>query len=198
MRFWLVIAYISLLSGCANLYYDQVKTGELKGKLTVEWIEPDKFVFRPDPHDPLTFIRGPDKDAITPGKMYTDGGSIPRPLWVVRSFSPWGYAPAFIVHDWLFEMQHCRYPGYEKYTVDSAATIMSEIMKTMMLNPKLEIGPDSLTLYAMYEAVKSPVAADLWRNGKCETPSIQIMTILDKQAPAKMQYVIDFTTPGKP
>jgi hypothetical protein len=57
--------------------------------LLVEWIGPDRFILRPDP-DPtqrLTFTRA-NGDVITPREMYTDGGSIPRPLWVFRGLSP--------------------------------------------------------------------------------------------------------------
>jgi hypothetical protein len=115
--------------------------------------------------------------------MYTDGGSIPRPLWAFRGYSPWGYAPAFIVHDWLFEMKHCHLPGSEKLTAEDAATIMSEIMKTMMEQSI----PDKFTLYAMYEAVRSPIAIKVWETGKCVEAPDGIL-----QATPKMQYTLEF------
>jgi hypothetical protein len=184
MRQILIGLVVLCLSGCASIHYDKTKTGELKGKTIIEWIEPDKFIFRPDKDNPLTFTRH-NKDKITPGLMYTDGGSIPRPLWAIRSYSPWGYAQAFIVHDWLFNMKHCQLPGYERYTVKEAAWVMSEIMKTMME----KYGVDKLTLYTMFEAVRSPIAESLWNTGKCEQPSIQLFEFKSK---IKMQYVIEF------
>jgi hypothetical protein len=39
--------------------------------------------------------------------MYTDGGSIPRLFWSVKGFSPWGYGPAYVLHDWLFHQHRC-------------------------------------------------------------------------------------------
>jgi len=170
------------LSGCASIHYAKTNPGELKGKLIVQWIEPDQFIFLPDKERPLTFTRH-NKQTITPGVMYTDGGSIPRPLWAFRGYSPWGYAPAFIVHDWLFEMKHCNLPGNEKYTVDEAGWVMSEIMKSMME----KTGSEKLTMYAMFEAVTSPIAVDLWNNGKCVQPPVSAL-----KATPKMQYTIEF------
>jgi hypothetical protein len=103
---WLILSscLIILASGCATIghTYNKVTPGDLKGKLTVRWVEPDVFLFIPDHSDPLVFTRH-NGERISPGRMLTDGGSIPRPLWILRSYSPWGYAPAFVVHDWLYE-----------------------------------------------------------------------------------------------
>jgi hypothetical protein len=133
--------------------------------------------------------------------MYTDGGSIPRPFRVFKHYSPWGYAPAFIVHDWLFHMRHCQLPGYEKYDVEGAAWIMSEVMKTMMEQDE-EVATDKLALYAMFEAVRSPVAAKLWNQSKeesCKEPRAEPEGVTPSPAPAPlglrtpiMQYTIDF------
>jgi len=161
-----------LPSSCTDLlygrHYDQTDTGELKGRLVVEWVDQDKFIFLPDQQNPLKFTRK-NKDVIEPQRMFTDGGSIPAPLRAIKSYSPWGYAPAFIVHDWLFVMKHCKVPGYEKYDLEKAATIMSEVMKTVMENPKYG-GPNKLVHYSMYEAVRSKTASEYWDTGTCETP----------------------------
>lgn len=171
-----------LVAGCAGAHYAETKTGQLNGRLTVEWIEPDKFIFRPDERNPLTFTRH-NGERITPGLMYTDGGSIPRPLWAIRSYSPWGYAPAYIVHDWLFHMNYCALPGHEKLTHVEAAWVLSEVMKTLMEKQ----GPDELTLYSVYEAVRSPIAAKLWESGICEEPPAKLFGVRPK-----MEYVIEF------
>lgn len=169
MRNLLLTMVILITSGCASVHYDRTKPGELHGKLIVQWIDHDEFIFLPDKDKPLTFTRH-NKEKITPGSMYTDGGSIPRPFWVFRSYSPWGYAPAFIVHDWLFEMKHCEYDGHEDYDHEEAAWIMSEVMKTMMLQDESSL-PDKFTLYTMFEAVRSPLAKKYWETGKCAPPS---------------------------
>jgi hypothetical protein len=147
--------------------YESFQIGKLEGKLIVQWIEPDLFIFLPDNAKPLSFTRSTG-EKITPGRMLTDGGSIPRPLWILRSYSPWGYAPAFIVHDWLFNMKHCELSGYDKYTYEDAASVLAEVMKTMMETKKVEV--DKLTLVSMYAAVSSFIAKDLWDNGKCTPP----------------------------
>ena len=182
MRNIFIVAVIFLLFGCATHHYSVTKPGELKGKLKVEWIEPDKFIFRPDKDNPLTFTRY-NNDTIKPGIMYTDGGSIPRPLWALRNYSPWGYAPAYIIHDWLFHMKNCQLSGYEKLTLEEAAWVLSEVMKTLMEKQ----GQDILTLYSVFEAVKSPVASNLWNSGICEEPPIGFFGFRPK-----MQYEIEF------
>src|SRR5215470_9390632 len=123
-----VILVLALLAstGCASLLYRRVAPGQLHGKLVDQWIDYDKFIFLPDKDKPLSFTRA-NGDQITPGMMYTDGGSIPRPLWVLRSYSPWGYAPAFIIHDWLFDSHHCGDSPFPKYTNDEAARVMAEV-----------------------------------------------------------------------
>lgn len=173
------------VSGCSDIHYARVNRGTLKGKLTVRWIGPDQFIFIPDTDDPLRFTRS-NGDIIKPGKMYTDGGSIPRILWAFRSYSPWGYAPAFIVHDWLFDMHHCQYEGHERYDVHEAALVMSEVLKTMR-EDKPEDGPSKFVIYSMFLAVDSSIASSLWDNGKCQTPPAELMA----KKPA-MEYVISY------
>jgi len=82
-----ILAIVLLTSGCAKKHYSDVDTGTLKGKLLVEWYDNDKFIFIPDEADPLRFTRQSGVE-IQPGKMYTDGGSIPRPLWALKNYSP--------------------------------------------------------------------------------------------------------------
>ena len=166
---WIRIGFLLLLAmlpyrPAGAETYDSFPVGTLSGKLVVQWIEPDKFIFLPDKDVPLTFTRS-NGDKIVPGRMITDGGSIPRPLWILRSYSPWGYAPAFIIHDWLFAMKQCRIEGYARYDHEQAATILAEVMKTMMELKKVE--RDTLTLLSMYAAVNSSIAEDLWNNGPC-------------------------------
>ena len=169
-----VVAFIALLpTSCSDLLYgwgyDRTDTGELKGRLVVEWVDQDKFLFIPDAEHPLVFKRKGGTEVIQPQRMFTDGGSVPPALRAIRSYSPWGYAPAFIVHDWLFVMKQCKIAGYENYDLEKAATIMAEVMKTVMENPKYG-GPNKLVHYSMYEAVRSKEAQNYWDTGKCDTP----------------------------
>ena len=166
--FAVLVSSCLLLSSCSQLHYSKTRTGEIKGRLIVEWMAPDRFLYIPDPSQPLTFTRS-DKTAITPQRMITDGGSIPRPLWALRNYSPWGYGPAFIVHDWLFVMQDCQLPGFEDWTVDEAAHVMSEVMKTLMEKPGFDYG-DEATIYRMYLAVQSPPARQAWEDRNCQSP----------------------------
>lgn len=164
-----LVAMISLmLPGCSEVNYERTEPGKLKGKLILEWVDQDKFRFISDATDPLRFVRANSQE-IQPGPMFTDGGSIPAPLRAIKSFSPWGYAPAFIIHDWLFVMKQCRLPGYENWDHLKAAEVFSEVMKTVMENPKFG-GPNKLVHYSMYEAVRSDIARQYWDDGKCETP----------------------------
>lgn len=165
LRLVAVLVAALLSSGCSDWHYESTESGTLKGKLIVEWIDQDTFIFLPDAADPLTFVRS-NKEVIRPQRMLTDGGSIPRALRVIKSYSPWGYAPAFIIHDWLYQMKHCKLPGYDKLSVELAATIMSEVIKTIMENPK-HGGKHSLILYSMYQAVKTDAAQTYWDSGKC-------------------------------
>jgi hypothetical protein len=160
------------IPGCdmfSGWFYDRTEVGTLKGRLVIEWIDQDRFIFLPDAQDPLTFTRK-NNEVIRPERMYTDGGTIPTALRAIKSYSPWGYAPAFIVHDWLFVTKHCKVAGYESYDLDKAATVMAEVMKTVMENPKYG-GPNKLVHYSMYEAVRSPKAKEYWDSGACDTPS---------------------------
>jgi hypothetical protein len=131
-------------------------------------MEPDKFLFLPKEGNPLTFKRS-DGQMIQPGLMYTDGGSIPRPLRALKNYSPWGYGPAFVVHDWLFHVQNCQLTGWQDWTLKDAATVMSEVMKTMMESPAFNYG-DKTTVYLMYEAVQTPPAQKAWSSRVCDQP----------------------------
>lgn len=183
-----LVCSLSFFGGCASTHYQGAETGELSGKLTVQWLKPDEFLFVPDPQDPLTFTRN-NQTRIVPGMMHTDGGSVPRSLWAVKNYSPWGYAPAFIIHDWLFEMNHCGLSGHEDYDVTEAAQVMSEVIKTLM-EQQPEIPANRFVLYSMHEAVSSPIAAQLWDKGTCDLVAGRP---LNRAGPAPvMEYTISF------
>lgn len=160
----LQLAQLKHRDPCSQLYYSQTKPGKLDGVLRLEWIGENSSIYEPDESAPLTFVTS-DGRRISPQKMYTDGGSIPPVFWGVPGLSPWGYAPGYMVHDWLFEMHHCRYPGYEAISFQDSARILSETIKTLMIQNKVPANPGAL--YAIYEGVSSSIAEDIWTNGKC-------------------------------
>lgn len=163
----LIIFIFVILTGCAARHYESVSVGNLQGKLVVEWRKPNSFVFVPSLDDPLRFTRGSNSEVIQPDRMWTDGGSIPRPFWVFKNYSPWGYGPAFIIHDWLFHMQDCQLPGHEKHNLKSAAMVMSEVMKTLLEDPDFDYG-DKSSIYLMYKAVQTKAARSAWEDRNCQ------------------------------
>jgi hypothetical protein len=166
---WMALVFLLPigLSGCATRHFEQTTEGHLEGDLIVEWRKPNSFVFIPSLENPLRFTRGNNGEVIQPDRMWTDGGSIPRPFWVFKNYSPWGYGPAFIIHDWLFHMQDCEMPGYEQYDLKTAAIVMSEVMKTLLMDPDFDYG-DKSSMYLMFKAVQTEPARSAWKDRNCE------------------------------
>ena len=166
----LAVLYLLLhLPGCAVARkYAQTPKGEIGGRLTLEWIGADKFIYRPDPAKPFYFKRA-NGEVIQPRSVYTDGGSIPRPLWAFRAYSPWGFGAAYVAHNWLFAAHHCHYPEAKNHTVFTAADVLSECMKTLMeTNPNVIKSPE--LLYTVDQAVRTKIAQNLWEKGECQKP----------------------------
>lgn len=182
----LTLLPLLLCTSCAQFTYERTESGKFEGSLDVRWIKPDKFIYIPSKEDPLRFTT-PDRKVITPQKMYTDGGSIPRLFWSVPGYSPWGYAPAYIIHDWLFEAHHCNIPEYRDVTFDRSAGILAEGIKTLMVTnsaPK-----DETTLWAIYEAVKTPIAKSLWDKTESCNPPIQLMGV-GEEPPGELLFKV--------
>jgi hypothetical protein len=171
-----------MVAGCATVKYARTPVGKLEGRGALEWIAADKFIFRPDPADPLRFTRANGKGIIQPKLMYTDGGSIPRFFWGLRGYSPWGYGPAYLIHDWLFAAHHCGLPDYAPYTVDTAADVMSECMKTLM-ETNTNVLKNASLLYVMDIAVRTKTAKTFWDTGACSLPPAIYMTKPGPESP---------------
>ena len=159
----LFAALVALASGCGSIFYAKTGTGTFSGKLTVEWIEPNLFIYRPDAQSPLVYTTS-DGRTIKPRVMYTDGGSIPRPFWSAPGLGPWDFAPGYIIHDWLFEQHHCQEGDWASYDFARSAAVLAEAMKTQMAKADQA---EPAIVWAVYEAVSSPVARELWNHGKC-------------------------------
>lgn len=162
-----------LLSACGTHWkYNEIGEGEFSGVLEVRWLEPDRFLFVPNKENPLRFTTADGSRIIEPGPMYTDGGSIPRIFWSVPGYSPWGLAPAYIIHDWIFDTHHCDTPGYENITFDQSSRFMAESIKTLMETAR--VPKDESLFFNVVSAVETPIAETIWKNGKCDLPPNQI------------------------
>ncbi|MCB1276246.1 DUF1353 domain-containing protein [Prosthecobacter sp.] len=138
----LLILALSLSSCAANRFYEKVDgSGVIVGRPCIEWKQPDKFVYARS-KNPEFSVKRPNGEIIKPGSIETDGGSIPRLLWSQRDFSPWTYAPAYLIHDWMYEAHRRKVPaGIDAdghaiyYTKDQADWIMAEVIKAQMEKP---------------------------------------------------------------
>lgn len=165
-----VIAIVSaavLVTSCGSVFYAKTPIGKFSGKLYVEWISPNQFIYRPDASDPLTYTTS-SGIKIVPRLMYTDGGSIPRLFWSSSGLGPWDFAPGYIVHDWLFQQHHCKLDDWQSYDFQRSADVLAEALKTQMVKGGKA---EPAIVYAVYEAVRSPIAEELWRRGDCKEPS---------------------------
>lgn len=170
-----VSSLLLFLLGCAA--YDRTPSGTLTGSVYLAWIGPDRFLYIRSQSDPLTFRRHGSSEPISPDSFYTDGGSIPRLAWAHPEYSPWRFAPAYIVHDWLF-VAHRR-GLLDGWTVYDAADVMMEAVKTAMeSDPKLR---GRTTFNVLRAGVRSRIARRLWeRRGVSDTLDADAVLIADK------------------
>lgn len=116
----------------------QQGTPSMSGTLLIQWVDGRRFIYVPDPQDGLRF-RGRNGREIIPKRMYTDGGSIPRLFWSVKGFSPWGYGPAYVLHDWLFHQHRC---GQDQppndYSLAQANQVLDDAIEILMTTQTVE------------------------------------------------------------
>lgn len=184
---------ISLFAlGCASQRYRETPKGTFSGALEVRWVESDYFIFTPNPDRPFKFTRSSGCE-IVPGEMYTDGGSIPRFLWGIKGYSPWGYAPAYIIHDWMFESKHCGHALPCGSGFDDSVTVMAECLKTLM-----EASPEyrsSFLFDTIVLAIESDIARRMWEGGTCQPPPEPVRAAIEKVDRATPIMIIDFDRP---
>jgi uncharacterized protein DUF1353 len=109
----------------------------MKGTLLIKWDNESRFIYVPDPQDGLRFLTRDGRE-IRPARMYTDGGSIPRVFWSVKGFSPWGYGPAYVLHDWLFHAHRCgKDPAPNKYSMEQANEVLDDAIKVLIVTKKV-------------------------------------------------------------
>jgi Protein of unknown function (DUF1353) len=187
----------TIVSGCASLpVYEDLQAGSFKGSVIVVWVGEGgpngdgQFVYVPDPQNPLTFTRPastrpasttPGSGAtvpvriIVPEMMYTDGGSIPKFAQAFQGLSPWGYAPAYMIHDWLFTAHYCLKDGLaspahkklENVSLKESAQILGEAIKALVEQKK--VAQNDAAAGVITAAVASNFAEKIWeQEGNCE------------------------------
>ncbi|MEI8717355.1 hypothetical protein [Mesorhizobium sp. ISC11] len=190
--------FAAMVAGCSSVDYQKLVTGQLSGSLFVMWVGEGNnsgdgnFLFVPDPRDPLIFHRsdkGSPGSTIQPGLMYTDGGSIPKIAQVFKGLSPWGYAPAYMVHDWVFIAHHCIVDGSTEYRFDQvrgvefddSAAILGEAIKALI--KARQVAPDDVAPGAITAAVASVVAKNLWdEKGACQSLQVSAKDVAAAEA----------------
>jgi len=130
-----------VLAGCASWIREDVGQGELKGRVLVEWHRENGFIYRKTKTEgaPVKFRPSgwPTNEFIVPDDMFTTGGSVPRVFWSVPGLSPWGLGPAYIIHDWIFEVHRCpnrwaAHPDVAKITFEESALILAQVGKSLI------------------------------------------------------------------
>jgi hypothetical protein len=187
------IALSCLVAGCASPFFE-AGLGRMNKPVDTVWVGADKFIYVPGPEKRNFVFETANGRIIAPGLMYTDGGSIPRIAQVFKAFSPWGFGPAYIVHDWVFYAQHCYvdrfekdkhlyedakrfadvygYGDYETVGFHESARILAEVVKTMI--DREEVKPYNVPAALISSAVDSVFAMALWNEvGACDRQRVE-------------------------
>lgn len=176
------------LAACGHVNYDETPVGRFEGTLFVMWVGEGgtsgdgRFVYVPNPRDPLRLVRAKGAgsvEVIQPEMIYTDGGSIPRAGQMFNGFAPWGYAPAYMVHDWLFVARHCltdgaptaaerRVAGMEFH---ESAEIIAEAIKSLIASGQVQ--PNDVAPRVIAGAVAGPISYNRWTvRGECASDRV--------------------------
>lgn len=131
MRRWLLSSWLVLLVGCVPYAFEDTSPGRFEGDLRLRWVALDLFAYEPDPLRPFRFVR-PSGEVIEPGRIVTDGGSIPSVVRGIDGLSPWGFAPAYVVHDWLFQRQRCGQAPADEAGFAESVAVMAEALRTLI------------------------------------------------------------------
>lgn len=197
--FFALLPLVAGLAACSAITYQnqQQYKAKLRGEVAVFWLaEGDqdagdgKFIYVPIRSDPLvlTWIDGKGQWRETrPGIMFTDGGSIPKFAQGFKGYSPWGYAPAYMVHDWVFEARQCVRNGNasedQKQAVagmnfDDTVRVMAQAIG-VLVDRKL-VSDKGTAPSGVTAAVGTPIARHLWEVDKTCNNSVQFAEIARK------------------
>lgn len=163
-RLALLLAAALLLTGCIPVAYDDVPAGRFEGVIELRWLYENHFLYLPHPETPFRFIRA-NGEVLEPGPMVTDGGSVPPPLWGEASLNPWTYAPAYLLHDWIFRGVACGAIAPDAFSFRDTALIMAEALKTQMEENPRSFNRTAYDLIAASTA--SPAARFIYENNTC-------------------------------
>ena len=142
-------------------------------RIRLRWLSlkdtPDPNYFALIPHKAAAFsFQRPNNGAvISPRHMFTDGGSVPWLWQSIPNLSSWGYGPAYLIHDWLFDLHHC---GRTDLSFEAARDIMMEAVKALM-----ETGfcaRSELSFWLLFQGIDSFKAREYWstNTGGCTLP----------------------------
>lgn len=169
----------------------------LKGRVFVEWYREDRFVYR-QTNNPLSFKPSFLDIPIVPEDMFTDGGSVPRVFWNIPGLSPWALGPAYIIHDWVFEVHRCNRdapPEIKNITFQQSAQILAEVGQSLVDAGLI----DNNQLPAIVWAVRTRYARDIWdrpaTEEECEPPPSQFATRALRLR-GEIRKVVDFEIPA--
>ncbi len=185
--FRLIAIALTLVLGACAINYPTVGLGRLGGRVLTMWVGENDFVYVPAPGAAFYFETSRTDSAIQPGLMYTDGGSIPRLAQALKGFSPWGFGPAYVIHDWIFFGRHCivdgqddkRFNDIRNISFDQSALILAEAIRTLV-----DYGQVPQQIFAadvISNAVDTTVARQLWdQTGACRPVSTWHIAVLWK------------------
>lgn len=157
----LALLAATLTSCSSRQFYNKVTPGKIIGNPYVRWEEPNRFELENNADRLFAFQRW-NGEIICPRPIKTDGGSLPRTLWNKKGYSPWTYAPGYLIHDWLYEANRRKVsagisrdgkPLY--YDKEKSDWILAEVIKTQMEGKqKSHKDPSPPRLLAIHWAVK--------------------------------------------
>ncbi len=185
-----------IVAACSTVQIGDPDRIFLKGRVLVEWDRQDKFIYRKT-GNALSFQPSFMDRPIVPKDMYTDGGSVPQVFWNIPGLSPWALGPAYIVHDWIFEVHRCNRdapPEVRAITFEQSAQILAEVGQSLV-NAGLI---DDNQLPAIVWAVRTRYARNIWdRPGteeECEPPPQAAAERLLRRR-GQFRTVVDFEIP---
>ena len=121
-------------------------------------------------------------------------GSVPQVFWGIPGLSPWGLGPAYIIHDWLFEVRRCGRnapPEVKAITFEQSALILAEVGQELI---RAGLIRDDM-LDAIVWGVRTRYARALWdRPGspeECKSPALM------KRAAFSGRTVAKYTIPPR-
>lgn len=176
------------LTACGHVDYRTDADGHFSGDLFVMWVGEGgasgdgTFVFVPNRNNPLTFTwtdAENNKQVVQPEMMYTDGGSIPKFAQVFNGFGPWGYAPAYMIHDWLYMARHCNVDGtpteaearVAAITFQESAEILNASINALVASGRVK--RNDVATGVISGAVAGPIARARWdKTGLCPSQRI--------------------------